>query len=617
MTVWQTVKASLGLLSERDRRRLGLIVVAQMSTAFLDLVGVLLIGIVTALSFSAISGAQTPPLVQNALNTLGASQYDPTVLALVLALVAGLLLVSKSLMSMFLTRRILIFLANRQALVSGRLAAGLLSRPLLQVQRRSSQETVYSLTTGVSSATLVILGQGTVAVSEAALLSVFAIGLLVISPLVTIFAFIFFLMVSFTLQRVLSGMAWRLGERSSHIEVQSITTLQEALHTYREAVVSQRRGLYIQRFQHLRMQGAVNGSELQFITLVPKYVIEVALVIGAALLAGSQFLTSDPGAAVAIIAIFLAAGSRIVPSILRLQGAAITIRNASGQAAPTFELSNELASIKISEVAAETFGSIDPIVIRSVLESGHTGFDASLLVRDVSVSYPHSRSPALSSVSFNLNAGQSLALVGSTGAGKSTLADVILGVVHPDSGESLIGGLSPAEALSRWPGAVSYVPQDVTMANGTVRDNVALGLPIEAINDAWVWDALERAHLGEFLRGSREGIDTKIGEHGIMLSGGQRQRLGIARALYTKPKLLVLDEATSALDAETELAIAETLQDLEGSVTTVTIAHRLATIQHCDLVVYLEGGRVEAMGTFEQVREFAPNFERQARILGL
>ena len=155
------------------------------------------------------------------------------------------------------------------------------------------------------------------------------------------------------------------------------------------------------------------------------------------------------------------------------------------------------------------------------------------------------------------------------------------------------------------------------MANGTVRENVALGLPVEIIDDDWIWDALNRAHLAEFLRDAREGLDTVIGEHGIKLSGGQRQRLGIARALYTRPKLLVLDEATSALDAETEQAISQTLQELGGNVTTVTIAHRLATIRHCDLVVYLEGGRVQAQGSFSEVRAAAPQFDKQAQLLGL
>jgi ABC-type multidrug transport system fused ATPase/permease subunit len=303
--------------------------------------------------------------------------------------------------------------------------------------------------------------------------------------------------------------------------------------------------------------------------------------------------------------------------MLRLQGATITVRAAAGQAAPTFELAEELSSIETAKVAAETFGSVDPVAIRQQLERGHPDFDPTITVSRVWVSYPGAEASALADVSLELAAGSSLALVGPTGAGKSTLADVILGVLHPDQGTVLIGGISPVAAIAQWPGALAYVPQDVAMANGTVRENVALGLPGGAIDDEWVWEALERAHLADFLRENREGLDTVIGEHGIKLSGGQRQRLGIARALYTRPKLLVMDEATSALDAETEQSIASTLQALEGSVTTVTVAHRLATIRHCDLVIYLEDARAIARGSFDEVRQLATHFDQQARLLGL
>jgi ABC-type multidrug transport system fused ATPase/permease subunit len=161
------------------------------------------------------------------------------------------------------------------------------------------------------------------------------------------------------------------------------------------------------------------------------------------------------------------------------------------------------------------------------------------------------------------------------------------------------------------------VPQNVALVGGTVRDNVALGLPSEDVDDQLVWEALERAHIADFLRDSREGLDTRIGERGVRLSGGQRQRLGIARALYTRPLLLVLDEATSALDAETERAIVQTLDELEGQVTTITVAHRLATVRRADLMLYLENGRIVNSGTFDEVRAAVPDFDRQASLLGL
>jgi len=235
----------------------------------------------------------------------------------------------------------------------------------------------------------------------------------------------------------------------------------------------------------------------------------------------------------------------------------------------------------------------------------------------VSLIYPGTSGPALRGLSLSVPQGTSTALVGSTGAGKSTLADIILGVLEPDQGSVTISGVSPRKAIDLWPGAVTYVPQTVALVEGTVRDNVALGLPRDFINDDFVWDALERAHLAEFLRVSREGLNTKIGERGFRLSGGQRQRLGIARALFTRPKLLILDEATSSLDSETEQAITDTLRELEGHVTTITVAHRLATVRLVDQIAFLKDGELITRGTFDEVRERVPDFRRQADLLGL
>jgi len=164
---------------------------------------------------------------------------------------------------------------------------------------------------------------------------------------------------------------------------------------------------------------------------------------------------------------------------------------------------------------------------------------------------------------------------------------------------------------------MGYVPQEVAVMTGSVRENVALGVGLEAIDDELVWEALNRAQLADFLRERRDGLETLVGEEGMRLSGGQRQRLGIARALYSKPRLLVLDEATSALDADTESLISQTLDALAGQVTTIVIAHRLATVQNCDQVLYLAEGHLLASGTFEQVRRAVPDFDRQAQLLGM
>ncbi len=344
--------------------------------------------------------------------------------------------------------------------------------------------------------------------------------------------------------------------------------------------------------------------------------LEVALYFGVLLLGIVQFVTKDWAAAAATVALFLAAGSRVVPSLLRLQGAGITIRNASVMAQPTYFMFDVLQKNQVDS-QKKTAPRITADMIHDQVIKGFPDFESTVVVHKATLSYPDAPWPALLDASFTVPSGTSIAFVGSTGAGKSTLADVILGVLEPDVGSVTISGLTPRQAIDRWPGAISYVPQAVALVEGTVRDNVALGLPRGTVSEDLVWDALHRAHLADFLAENREGLETRIGERGFKLSGGQRQRLGIARALYTRPKLLVLDEATSSLDSETERAITETLQELEGEVTTITVAHRLATVRNVDKVVYLHEGEIVAIGTFDEIRQKVPDFEHQASLLGL
>ena len=612
-TVVREVRSSLRLLSPRDRRALVGLTCVQMALALLDLIGVILIGVVAGLAVASASGQPMPAIAANALSVLGLSDLDLVQTTAVLGTTAAGVLLLKSFASAMLTRRTLRFLGTRQADVACRLAEGLLSLPLLQALRRSTQESAYILTSGVAFATLVILGQAVVAVSECALLIVLIVGLLWIDPVLTLFTVAFFSAIAAAVHFSLSNWAQRLGSFVASSEIESQRRVQEALKAYRELTVSQRRGFYVQALGDLRHQSARAQSDIQFIGLVPKYIFEFSLVIGAGLLVLSQWLMKDAEAAIAVVAVFLAAATRMLPSLLRLQGAAISVRIAAAQAAPAFELAEELGrSPFISAVTSESISTV-----ASRLTADHESFTPTIVLDDVSVTYPEGKDFALRSITLRVDAGQSLAIVGSTGAGKSTLTDIMLGVLRPDHGTVRIGGHTPSEAVLEWPGAISYVPQEVVIINGTVRENVALGIPDELIDDDRVYEALEGAFLSDFLRDSRQGIETYVGEGGARLSGGQRQRVGLARALYTRPRLLILDEATSALDAETEQVISRTIEKLEGRVTTVTVAHRLSTIRHCDIIVYLERGAAVAVGDFARVRELSPAFDRQARLMGL
>ena len=574
-------------------------------------------GILAAVAVSGTGISTIPAPVQTLLDNLGLGDLTITQLSAVVAVAAVTVLVAKTALSAVMQRRIFRFLANRQAEVSARLARAFLSRPLMDVQRWTEPEAIYALGSGVGSATVSMLGAAIIIASEIFLFLIVAVSLFLLDPIVTLFAIALFAALGIVMQRVLTRRTTRNAQVITDASIDTLAAVSEALQTYREATVLNRRDLYLARYERLIGQYAGATASTAFIMEIPKYVLESALYLGILLLAGVQFVTKDFAAAAATTALFLAAGTRVTPALLRLQGAGITIRNASVQAQPTFYMADYLHIESSHEANSGPTTVPTADAIKAQIAAGHGDFDPSITVDMASVTYTDAGEPALIDATFSAKAGTSVALVGTTGAGKSTLADVILGVLAPAGGSVTISGVSPREAIDRWPGAIAYVPQQVALVFGTVRDNVALGLPRAAIDDDMVWEALERAYLADFLRDSRDGLETMIGERGVRLSGGQRQRLGIARALYTRPRLLVLDEATSALDSETEVAIIKTLDALEGEVTTLTVAHRLATVRRADQLLYLERGRILCSGTFDEVRTSVPDFDRQASLLGL
>lgn len=608
-----TIRASFSLLSRRDQRMLFLVGAVQFFVSLLDLFGVLLLGIVAALAASSVTGATVSG---GGLELILDRLPSTTSFVISLAFLAAVTFVLKSVFALILTRQTFRFLANRQAMVAGRIAERLLTRPLLEVQARSSQEVSVALTGGVNSLTMVVLGQSVIIAAELSLVSLLFIGLLFVDPLVAAFTVLFFGALVMILQLLLGSWATSLGKRSVDADIGSLAAMQHALRAYREVTVTGRRSLFIAKFQALRWDAAKVLADQFILNQIGKYIFEIGLIVGAGILVTFMSLTKDLAAGVAIITVFLVASARVFPSLLRMQAAFSSIRGAQGSSRVTLDLMTDLDTAE-KEYSPPTIPPAEASEFNRTVHEGFPGFEGTVSVMSVSLGYPGASRLALDSISLSIRQGDSVAFVGSTGAGKSTLADVILGVLLPDSGSVEVSGVQPFESVQRWPGAMAYVPQDVALLTGTVRENVALGIPSDAIDDSLVWEALERAHLTQFLSTSRNGIKTLVGENGVQLSGGQRQRLGIARALYSRPRLLVLDEATSALDAETERLITETLRSLSGEVTLVIIAHRLATVRHCGQVIYLVDGAIAGAGTFEEVRKQAPDFDRQAVLLGL
>ena len=602
-------KSSLGraikVLSQTDQHKIFAVTVLQILMGGLDLLGVVAVGLLGALSVTGLQSNKPGDRVGAVLRVLHIQEATFQTQALILGISAVVLLVGRTVLSIIFTRRILFFLSRRGAKISADLISRLLSQPLLVVQSRTTQETVYAVTTGVERIVLQVLATTVVWIADLSLLIIMIAGLLVVDPITAVATFLVFSIIAYFLYRFMHKRAGTLGIESSNLNIRSNEKIVEVFASYRESVVRNRRDYYAREIGRLRFSLANSSAEIGFLPYVSKYVIETTVVVASVLIGAVQFTLQDASHAIATLAIFLAAGTRIAPAVLRLQQGSIYIKNGLGLSGPTLDLIDSLGNAPLVENVDDRVDAI------------HEGFVSEISIGQVSLTYPGKQIPAITDITLAIPSGTSIAFVGPSGAGKTTIIDILLGVLNPDSGTVLISGLPPLLAVAKWPGAVSYVPQDVVIAAGTIRENIALGYPIDEATDELVMGALKVAHLDGFVSDLPDGIDTQVGERGARISGGQRQRLGIARAMFTRPHLLVLDEATSSLDGETEANISDAIHALRGSTTVVIIAHRLSTVRNADRVVYLYDGKVLASGTFEEVRRAVPDFDRQAKIMGL
>lgn len=593
------------VLSSSDRKKVFAVILIQVFLGGLDLVGVGLIGVIGSLTISGVGAKQPGNRVQWLLDQLQLGDFELQTQATILALLAVSIMVIKTLLSMFFIRKILYFLSYRGAKLSSILVSRLLAQPLLTVQSRSNQETLFALTTGVGSITIGVLATFVSLISDSSLLLVMAIGLLVIDPLLSATTFTLFASIAFLLYRVMQVKAKTLGEKNRQTNVDSNALILEVLSSYRELVVKNRRFHYSEKIGEQRHKLAGATAELSFMPNISKYVFEIAIVVGSLLISAIQFITNDASRAVATLSIFFAASTRIAPAVLRVQQSSLTIRANTGIAGPTLDLIDFLG---VSEIDSNE---------NTKLDFEHKGFVSVVELKNVSLTYPGKKEKAIDHLSLSIKPGEVVALVGPSGAGKTSIIDLMLGIIEPDEGSITINDLEPLDAISSWPGAIGYMPQDVMISNGTVRENVMLGYSPDEEFEAQVLSALKVAQLIDFVNELPDRLEQQMGDRGTRISGGQRQRLGIARAVFTAPKLLVLDEATSALDGETEANISDAIQKFGDGVTVIMIAHRLSTVLAADRVIYMDKGKVIAEGTFEEVRKSVPDFDRQANLMGL
>jgi ABC-type multidrug transport system fused ATPase/permease subunit len=322
-------------------------------------------------------------------------------------------------------------------------------------------------------------------------------------------------------------------------------------------------------------------------------------------LCGVEFALKNSQEAIASLAVFLTAGTRITPALLRLQQSAMKLKLTTALSVNVFEMVKELESVPECDTRGRDSQKLESIKA-SLITTNNLNFN-----------YLEGGDLALQDINFNLEPGKMLSIVGPSGSGKSTLASLIVGSLIPKSGYVTIQDLDPISLSMSIPGFIGYVPQNVHIIEGSFAQNISLSYLNSEHEIARINECVEMAQLSTLVAKLPQGIDTDLRKSQMALSGGERQRLGIARALFSDPRLLVLDEATSALDSETEALVSDAIQHLKGRITIVLIAHRLSTVKNSDKIIYVEKGKILAEGTFDEVRMQIPAFDKQAGLMGL
>lgn len=592
----QTLSKCLFLLGPGSRKKwMGLVVLAVFVSA-LEAVAALLVFVLLTL-ITAPGSDVTLPLLGSLRDVAPQlSEPDGATTAAAFAAVFFMFRGGIYLLQSFLQNH---FAYDAGARLARRLVRGYLSMSYSAYVARNSAELIRNAHESTMALAAQALLPGIVLAAEVFVTVTLCAVLLFMAPVAAGSALLFLGILVLLLLRFVQPRLLKMGRHAQELTSSSLHSLQQTLVGFRDIRVLGREKFFENDFAETRQRMASTYAGRGVLIDTPRVALETSVLLVVLFFIALQLGRGRPVAeSTTVLGLFGYVAFRILPSVNRVVNNLQSLKFA----APLIEYLYE------DTVADELAPRVDP-------EPGQTEPEPFVVLemKDVTYRYPSSDRDAVMNIDLTVERGQSIGLVGRTGSGKSTVLDLMLGLLEPTSGVVTVNGEPLSHWPRRWHHSIGLVPQTIFLLDDTIRRNVALGVAAEDIDDRLVNEALEIAQLQELVATSPLGLETMVGERGVKLSGGQRQRLAIARAMYRRPQVLMFDEGTSALDSRTESEVMHALSRLRENLTLITVAHRLSTVRECDVVVLLFDGRITATGTYEELLQTSTEFKQLAR----
>lgn len=582
-------KNGQALLDARDKKLLILGLFVQFLLSILDLFGIGLVGVIATIAVSIVRGSETPMIIDNVMRIVGIEDLSKYNQVIILSISTLILFVAKTFFSALLLRRLLYFLANRDLIASNNLLRIFFSRGMSAISEKTTQEGIFSLTNGVTSAVTRFFSQIFILASEITLLFIIFSGLLFVNYRVSVLSLIYFGVVFSLLHRYQANAIALNAEKIVNASMTQNSQVQNLIESFREIFVLGRFSFFFDKYSNIRSEVTRRQAQSLFLSQISRYVFELALIIGAFVLAGTQFLLHSALVATATLTVFLAAGIRILPSILRIQTGVAALKS--------FAVSSRLTYEIFENSENDLSGKLNDIQ-----ESKSTylaeGSDWIIAISELNFQYQENSKELFNNFSLEIPFGCTVGISGFSGSGKSTLVDLLLGIIKPTKGKVLIGGIPSREFVLSNPGKLAYVPQNTFLLQTSLEENLLFGLDKDTVDPRWFSHVVKSTRLESLWReverenGKRNSL---IGDGARQVSGGQKQRIAIARALLARPRILVLDEATSALDRDTEMEILECLNGLDFEHTRIFVSHRENLISSSNIRLELDGSSIKIL----------------------